>query len=177
MVCPGTLALWDPASCFSFQEPDASLRLSGACSAALRFLCLAELGVCGGPAAGGIPGPELEGDCSPLDHQGRPLALDFGLRSDSTLQGSGFSLRIKPVSGGVGLCASSGSPVLPAASPAWLACFMITRRGRDSGLAGSVRDGPFASQTQMLQSGFSRPSDGRQPHPAPSQGLAQALPS
>ena len=34
-------------------------------------------------------------DSSPLGHQGSPLALDFDLRSDSTLQGSGFSLQIK----------------------------------------------------------------------------------
>ena len=31
VVCPGTLALWDPASCFSFQEPDASLRVAQLC--------------------------------------------------------------------------------------------------------------------------------------------------
>ena len=62
-----TLALWAPALCFYFQESDASLHLSWVCSAALRFLFLAELGVCGGswvshPAAGGIlvPGPGTE---------------------------------------------------------------------------------------------------------------------
>lgn len=122
------------------------MHLSWACGAALRFLLSAELRVCGGscPAAGGVlvPGPgtepvcpELEGGLLTAGPQGSPLALDFDLRSDSTLQGSGFSLQIKPVPDGVGLCAGSGSPGLPIVSLAWFACLMWRKRfwlGRES---------------------------------------------